>query len=246
MSEAGWFSDPMSRHQYRWWDGELWTEQVSSNGHQGADPMPFAPPPALPVIADHDGPAFTDPLFTAALLVYEEKGSMVPVGQGGRFGNFTITSPQYGPVGTVERSGKANHRFYHLRTAAGTPLCTLNPLRQRVWTMVHANGQPLGEFTFNPRLGKDMLVPISVGGYQVAEITSTDLRGTKLTMHGLTGILGTIERPKGVFADSFSTLDNYTMTRHQPAEGSIGWLSVMAPVVIDDARYRRDVARGPI
>ena len=28
----GWFPDPMGRHQYRWWDGATWTDQVASNG----------------------------------------------------------------------------------------------------------------------------------------------------------------------------------------------------------------------
>jgi uncharacterized protein YxjI len=36
---ANWYPDPMGRHQLRYWDGANWTEHVSSNGVQSADPL---------------------------------------------------------------------------------------------------------------------------------------------------------------------------------------------------------------
>jgi hypothetical protein len=42
---AGWYADPTSRHQYRFWDGTTWTDAVGDNGVQGFDPLvPVAPP----------------------------------------------------------------------------------------------------------------------------------------------------------------------------------------------------------
>jgi hypothetical protein len=43
MSDAGsatpaWYPDPYGRHEYRWFDGRTWTEQVSDHGRQGVDP----------------------------------------------------------------------------------------------------------------------------------------------------------------------------------------------------------------
>lgn len=35
---AGWFPDPLGRHEGRYWDGRAWTEHVTSHGHQGIDP----------------------------------------------------------------------------------------------------------------------------------------------------------------------------------------------------------------
>ena len=32
LPPPGWFADPLSRFQYRYWDGQRWTEQVSQNG----------------------------------------------------------------------------------------------------------------------------------------------------------------------------------------------------------------------
>lgn len=39
MSNPAWESDPTSRHQYRWWDGEKWTEHVADDGIQSLDPL---------------------------------------------------------------------------------------------------------------------------------------------------------------------------------------------------------------
>lgn len=36
---AGWHPDPTSRFQYRWWDGERWSEHVSSDGVASTDAL---------------------------------------------------------------------------------------------------------------------------------------------------------------------------------------------------------------
>lgn len=40
---AGWYADPMGRHEHRYWDGEQWTDHVSSHGRQSQDPVAGAP-----------------------------------------------------------------------------------------------------------------------------------------------------------------------------------------------------------
>jgi uncharacterized protein YxjI len=37
-----WYPDPMGRHEYRWYDGSQWTEQVSSHGRQSTDALDTA------------------------------------------------------------------------------------------------------------------------------------------------------------------------------------------------------------
>jgi hypothetical protein len=36
---AAWLADPTGRHQYRYWDGQHWTEDVSTNGMASKDPL---------------------------------------------------------------------------------------------------------------------------------------------------------------------------------------------------------------
>jgi uncharacterized protein YfcZ (UPF0381/DUF406 family) len=50
---AGWFPDPVGRHERRYWDGAAWTEHVFNAGSQGTDPMPSASPtPAESTVVD--------------------------------------------------------------------------------------------------------------------------------------------------------------------------------------------------
>jgi Protein of unknown function (DUF2510) len=35
---AGWFADPGGRHEFRYWDGQQWTQHVSDRGTQAVDP----------------------------------------------------------------------------------------------------------------------------------------------------------------------------------------------------------------
>jgi hypothetical protein len=40
-----WYADPTQRHQYRWWDGDRWTDQVADGDRQGFDHLPPGNPP---------------------------------------------------------------------------------------------------------------------------------------------------------------------------------------------------------
>lgn len=42
-SPAGWHPDPMSRYEFRYWDGTCWTEHVSRGGQTAVDPIEAAP-----------------------------------------------------------------------------------------------------------------------------------------------------------------------------------------------------------
>ena len=39
---AQWAADPGGAHQWRWWDGVRWTEQVADDGVTSIDPLPPA------------------------------------------------------------------------------------------------------------------------------------------------------------------------------------------------------------
>ncbi|MCC2030533.1 DUF4041 domain-containing protein [Microbacterium sp. YMB-B2] len=45
---AGWFPDPVGRHEQRYWSGVAWTEHVFSAGSQSTDPMPST----MPIVAE--------------------------------------------------------------------------------------------------------------------------------------------------------------------------------------------------
>jgi len=39
ITPPGWLTDPMQRHQYRYWDGTQWTAAVSDDGAESSDPL---------------------------------------------------------------------------------------------------------------------------------------------------------------------------------------------------------------
>jgi len=42
--EPSWQPDPTGRHQYRWWDGTVWSDVVADDGEEDLDPYVTAPP----------------------------------------------------------------------------------------------------------------------------------------------------------------------------------------------------------
>ncbi|HKY58461.1 MAG TPA: AIM24 family protein [Aeromicrobium sp.] len=52
MTEAGWQPDPLGQHEFRYWDGNQWTEHVSNGGVASTSPLDAAPSaPAQPAQA---------------------------------------------------------------------------------------------------------------------------------------------------------------------------------------------------
>jgi hypothetical protein len=47
-ASSGWYPDPFSRHQYRYFDGRGWTEHVSNQGSASTDQLPLSPRSAEP------------------------------------------------------------------------------------------------------------------------------------------------------------------------------------------------------
>lgn len=95
MSVSSWEPDPTGRHQYRWFDGEQWTDQVADDGVQSVDPVtsseaglprdaPPVPPPlpgSVPGVSMPDSGSVTpDPLSMLA-------------SKGRRFGAYLLEIP---------------------------------------------------------------------------------------------------------------------------------------------------------
>ncbi|HEX6568222.1 MAG TPA: DUF2510 domain-containing protein [Acidimicrobiales bacterium] len=59
---AGWNPDPTGRHEYRYWDGSRWTDDVSDNGVTAVDPVAGGTGPGGPGIPDGAGADPTTPV----------------------------------------------------------------------------------------------------------------------------------------------------------------------------------------
>ena len=41
-AKADWYADPLGRHQFRYWDGQAWTDTVADDGQTSVDPLDAA------------------------------------------------------------------------------------------------------------------------------------------------------------------------------------------------------------
>jgi hypothetical protein len=64
--EPGWYADPNGRHEYRYWDGATWSDQVSDGGVVSTDP-----------------PTVQDPTVATPTAEGPSAPPVVPVGMGG-------------------------------------------------------------------------------------------------------------------------------------------------------------------
>src|SRR3954452_7504205 len=60
---AGWYPDPTTRHELRYWDGYTWLDNVSDKGAAASDPLGGKP---MPPPADAASTALSGPLRAAA------------------------------------------------------------------------------------------------------------------------------------------------------------------------------------
>ena len=77
MNAPGWQPDPTARHEYRYWDGSQWTDDVSDGGVTATDPVDGSGAAASPGGGDPDATQAIDP----ATQVFQ--GGPVPPGDQG-------------------------------------------------------------------------------------------------------------------------------------------------------------------
>jgi uncharacterized RDD family membrane protein YckC len=86
-----WAADPLGRHQYRYWDGEQWTEHVADNGMNAVDP-PLAAPPSAGTAASGSpfGGTMAAPMPGTAASAWPTPGRDPTSVLGRRYGAFLI------------------------------------------------------------------------------------------------------------------------------------------------------------
>ena len=104
----GWNPDPAGRHEYRYWDGSTWTDDVSDNGVTSTDPIGAA----------GGAPGATDPAPTAPLEPTQSYGQAPPpsgYGQPGPptgYGQAGPPSGGYPPAGPGGPGGPGGYDPY--------------------------------------------------------------------------------------------------------------------------------------
>ena len=258
---AGWHPDPMGRYELRYWDGQRWTEHVSSGGQQGTDPEPVTARTDTPndegVGVAHEGGGFGagaqstsgDALFTELVLVVNQKAKLVEITN-----EYAVRDQNGNQIAAVRQTGQNAARKV-LRALTSVD----QYLTQRL-EVVAADGRPLLELVRPAKVFKSTVVVSRPGTGEVGRIVQENVVG-KIRFGLMAGDqrIGSINAEnwrawnfsirdagdqevaritktwEGLAKAVFTTADNYVVAMNRPLDEPLRSLVVAAAVSVDTA-----------
>ena len=268
MSDAGsnppnWYPDPMGRHEYRYYDGTQWTDQVSSNGKQSTDPLQApAHIPARDVKAEkiakdlaavgHDAtvaPRGGGTVFTEPVLVVNQKAKLIEINN-----EYAISDQDGTQIGAVREVGQSKakkviralssydqfmtHKLQVVDASGTVVLQLTRPAKVMKSKIVVQDGQggEVGQITQENMIGK-IRFGLEAGGQKLGSINAENWRAWNFNVQDATGteIARVTKTWQGFSRAMFTNADNYVVQMHRPLEGPLLALVVAAGVSIDTA-----------
>lgn len=256
-----WYPDPMGRHEYRWFDGTNWTDQVSSHGRQGTDAL--APPTPGPVGPGNEQVARDlkragvqsgavqggGSLFTEPVLVVNQKAKFIELNN-----EYSISDQHGNQIGAVRQVGQSTAKKV-MRV-----LSSMDQFMTHKLQVVDANGQVALQLTRPAKFIKSKIViqdgsgrevgsvvqenaigkihfGIMVDDQRIASINGENWRAWNFNIQDSDGteIARITKTFVGLTKAMFTTADNYVVQIHRPLEEPLRSLVVAAAVSVDTA-----------
>lgn len=264
-----WYPDPVGKHEYRWFDGTQWTENVSSHGKQSVDPIvgPGHVPQSdvkqkrfekgLTTAGVQAGAAQGGgTLFSEPILVVNQKAKFIEVNN-----EYAISDQNGTQIGAVRQVGQSKAKKV-MRV-----LSNVDQFLTHKFQVVDGHGQVQLQITRPAKVMKSKLIVQDGQGAEIGQIIQQNMMGKirfGLEANGQT--LGTIKAQNwrawnfsivdasdteiakitktfaGLARAMFTTADNYVVQIHRPLEGPLQSLVVAAAVSVDTALKQDDRA----
>jgi len=260
---AGWFADPLGRHEMRYYDGQQWTEHVSSHGRQSVDPptgtshVPTVQRDPSKVAGDvqRAGQAGTaafqggGSVFNEPVLVVNQKAKFIEVSN-----EYAIYDQNARQIGAVREVGQST-----LKKAVRL-LSSYDQYLTHKLQVVDMSGQPLLALTRPAKLVKSRIIVQDAAGNEVGQIVQQNAFGKiRFAMQSGGNTYGSINAEnwrawnfsikdhaeqeiaritktwEGLAKTMFTTADNYVVQIHRPLEDPMRSLVVAAAVSVDTA-----------
>jgi uncharacterized protein YxjI len=258
-----WYADPYGRHEYRYFDGNAWTEHVSTGGRAGVDPpqgagmVPTVDRDPARVVRDvqragADGVAGFQgggTLLTEPILVVNQKAKLIELSN-----EFAIYDQYSRQVGGVREVGQSTMR------KAARLLTSFDQYMTHRLQIVDAHGAVLMTLTRPAKVMKSRIVVEDPGGTELGQIIQANVFG-KIDFRLESGgyLLGMIEGQnwrawnwhikdhtgaeigritktwEGLAKTMFTTADNYVVQIHRPLADPLRHLVIAAALGIDTA-----------
>lgn len=267
--QANWYPDPMGRHEYRWFDGSAWTDQVSSHGKQSVDPV--AVPAAVPVrdvapdkIAKDLAAAGVTAgavaggghLMSEPVLVVNQKAKIIELNN-----EYAISDQNGTQIGAVRQVGQSaakkavrllgsydqffTHKLQVLDHNHQVVLQLTRPAKVMKSKVIvqDGGGTEIGQIVQENVFGKIRFALVS-DGKQYGMINGENWRAWNWNIQDFNGTeIGRITKTFSGFTRAvFTAADNYVVQIHRPLDEPLRSLVVAAAVSVDTA-LKQD-ARG--
>jgi uncharacterized protein YxjI len=267
---ADWYADPFGRHEYRYFDGTNWTEQVSSHGRTSVDPpigeghVPTVQRDTSKVVGDVGRAgatgtgAFTGggSIFTEPILVVNQKAKLIEVNN--EYAVYDQHGRQIAAVREVGQSAlkKAVRLFtsydqylthsLQIVDMTGTPLFGLTRPAKLVKSRVivtDPGGREVGQIRQENAIGK-IRFAIEAGGTKIGSINGENWRAWNFNIrdHADTEVARITKTWEGLAKTMFTTADNYVVQVHRQLPEPLRTLVVASALCVDTA-LKQD-ARG--
>jgi uncharacterized protein YxjI len=258
---AGWYPDPIGRHEHRYWDGAQWTEHVSSHGRQSVDPptgggaVPTVNRPTEKITRDvakvgaRTGAVGGGTLFTEPVLVVNQKAKLIEVNN--EYAIYDQNGTQIGAVRQVGQSAAKKvlrvltsvdqfmtHKLQIVDTAGNVLLALTRPAKlMKSKVLVHdAHGQELGAIVQQNAIGK-IRFGLEAGGQTHGTIAAENWRAWNFSITDASGteVARITKTWEGLAKTMFTTADNYVVQIHRPLEEPLRSLVVASSLAVDTA-----------
>ncbi|QXC59266.1 DUF2510 domain-containing protein [Aquihabitans sp. G128] len=272
MSDTGshgpnWYPDPMGKHEYRWFDGTNWTDQVSSHGKQSVDPI--TGPGHVPLSdvkqervqkglakAGIEAGAVQGggTLFTEPVLVVNQKAKLIEVNN-----EYAILDQHGTQIGAVREIGQSTakkvlrvltnvdqfltHKYQVVDIHGQIQLQLTRPAKVMKSKILVQDGQgaEIGQILQENMIGK-IRFGLVAGGQPVGSINAENWRAWNFAINDASGteVARITKTFAGLARAMFTTADNYVVQIHRPLEGPLLSLVVAAAVSVDTALKQDD------
>lgn len=257
----GWYPDPMGRHEYRWFDGNQWTDDVSSNGRQEKDPV-NAPPTEVvgttPVekiqyqVAKQAGltPGAQQgggTLFTEPILVVNQKARIVEINN-----EYAIHDQHGAQIGAIRQVGQSTakkvmrvltnvdqfmtHKLQIVDRDGAVALQLTRPAKFVKSKIIVQNGQgaEVGTIVQQNAMGK-IRFGLMAGQDQIGMIQAENWRAWNFRIADAADneVARITKTWEGLAKTMFTTADNYVVQIHAPLDEPLRSLVVAAAVSVD-------------
>jgi uncharacterized protein YxjI len=258
---ADWYPDPSGRHEYRYWNGVAWTDDVASHGRQGKDANTSALPP--PTVARSTDKIVRDvakagatgtgtgggTIFTEAVLVVNQKAKLIEINN--EYAIYDANGRQLGAVRQVGQSmlKKAarvltqydqfmTHKLQVVDMAGAVLLAVTRPakvFKSRI-LVNDALGREVGQVVQQNVFGK-IRFSLEAGGEALGSINAENWRAWNFSIRDQadTEVARITKTWEGLAKTMFTTADNYVVQIHRPLDGPLQALVVAAALSIDTA-----------